>query len=107
MEWYGLRTSNQAPKDPDLKPWEDDFSKMFSNLSKREYKNDFQNKLRDIERSFQSSDKIVISSDKTDNFYLIEKSDYTRHLRNAITQNDKKSSLNEIEEADYNSACIA
>ena len=78
-----------------------------SSLSKRKHKSDFQTKLRDIEARIQSTDKVVISSDKTDNYYEMEKSEYVKNMRNIITQSYRKGSMKEIEESDYLLACIA
>ena len=104
---YGLRTNEQAPRDADLKPWEDDMLNIVHGLKKRDYKSVFQDKIRNIESRLRSTDKILISSDKTDNHYLITKDDYMRHLRNCITKNYRKSNIHEVEEADYQAACLA
>ena len=106
-EFYGLKTNIQAPFDKDLKPWEDDMVDMISNLKKRNYRSAFQDKIRHIEVILRNSDKILISSDKTDNHYFIEKNEYIKNLRNCITKDYRKSDFEEIEQADIEAASLA
>ena len=106
-EFYGLRSNLQAPKDPDLRPFENDLVLAASHLIKRNFKSNFQDQIKEIELNLRKTDKIVISSDKTDNHYLISKEDYLTHLRNCITKSYKKSSIEEVHNADYEAACLA
>ena len=106
-DFYGLRTDKQSPSDPDLKPFEKDMVNIISNLKQRKYHSDFQTVIKQIEKKLCETDKLLLESDKTDNFYLIEKDSYLKRLRDSITKDYRKASFDEIEEADLQAARLA
>ena len=48
-EFYNLRSSNEAPFDPDLKPFEDDMCSIITILKKRNFRSPFQSEIKNIE----------------------------------------------------------
>ena len=106
-DFYGLRTDKQSPSDPDLKPFENDMVNIISNLKQRKYHSDFQTVIKQIEKRLRETDKLLLESGKTDNFYLIEKDSYLKHLRYSLTKDYRKASIEEVEEADLQAAQLA
>ena len=106
-QFYGLRTLAEADVDLDLKSFQDDMIHLFSCLKQRNFKSSFQDKLREIENRIKSTDKFIIGSDKTGNFYLLPVEDYKRKLHENITKDYRKVSDTIFENVDKENAKIA
>ena len=71
FESYGFRSPAAAPYCKELKAFEDDLLKMIGEVETRPFNNELQTRMKnDLALLRQMPDTVVISSDKTSNFYL-------------------------------------
>ena len=75
-----------------------------------EYRNSNNKFLKTLEEDLEELEKspnIIISADKSRNHYSLNKESYDKILRNEITKEYKKSTMEEVKSADYVAAEIA
>lgn len=90
-ETYGFHSSKTAPQVPELQLFESKLLEMISNIKFTKSKNGFQKQLSsDIHRKVKNTNKLVISADKSTNFYNMDKKDYQDLLLKNITKTYKK-----------------
>ena len=96
---YGFKTRKCPPQIEELKKFENDLFKMVEEIRFRTVNDQFLNNLKRDINSIKTSDKVVVSADKSRNMYKMDKSEYTKLLDENITKSYKKADskhLNEI-----------
>ena len=104
---YGLKSIIQAPPDADLKAFERDFIQLLCSLKKRDFKSSFQSEILQIEKRIKETEKLIIESDKTGNFYLVDPLEYKRFLHNCITKKYQRVNEDYLNMIDCRNAQIA
>ena len=74
---YRLKSRKCLPKIPETKEFENDILTMIENIKFRRVSDEFLKKFGEDIRKINSSEKIFVPADKTQNFYQIGK--YTYH----------------------------
>ena len=75
-----------------MKEFENDILTMIENIEFRRVSDEFLKKLDEDIRKINSSEKIFVPADKTQNFYQIDKYTYDKILTENVTKTYKKSS---------------
>ena len=84
-ETYGFKTEKSAPPHKELAKFESDIINLIHNLEYKTNKNQFQNKLSKDVKEIQKCKNILLSADKTNNLYEVEKDVYKKLLRDNVT----------------------
>ena len=95
-ENYGFNTTNPPPPIVELKAFEND---MFDLIRKIEYKpiqNDFQTNLKNDIQKIRNTEEIIISADKSNNKYTIPVDEYKKVIKENITKEYKKSTIENV-----------
>ena len=88
-ECFGFKTSICPPQHPDLVKFEEDLMNMIKNVSFKNIRNDFQDKLRADLTTVKSSNKAFVFADKTRNSYKMGKDTYDKLHTENITKSYK------------------
>ena len=89
-ETFGFKSRNTPPQVPAMLNFENSLLKMIENVKFRKVNCSFQQKLSsDIKNNIQKSDKLLVPTDKTSNFYKMDKPSYN-DLHKNITKTYKK-----------------
>ena len=89
-ETYNLKTSKAPPLVKELKMFQDGLYDIAKNLKYRKVRNNFQSKLKQDIINIKSNNRVLLSADKTGNYYWIDKEEYSNYLHNNITKDYKK-----------------
>ena len=76
---FNLKTRKCRPQIQDMKEFEKDIQTMIESIKLRSLQNKFQKKLKDDLKLINSSKKIFLSANKTQNFYEMMKEDYEKN----------------------------
>ena len=106
-ESFGFNTLNSPPLDRDLIPFEEDFLAMISNIKYKPVRNQFQDMLKTEVREIKSLDKVTVFADKTKNQYRTSVADYEKKVVDAITNDYRGVSYDEVRKVDQKSAKFA
>ena len=87
---YGFKSTKNPPPVEELKEFEDDMLKMVQSLKFKQVNDPFLNKLNGDAERIKKETKLLISADKTTNFYKLEPSKYNDLLEQNITKSYKK-----------------
>jgi len=97
-ENYGLKSKNTPKVIAEMINLEKELIEMAKNVKFRKGMNDFQRKMKTDLRNINSSQKVFVQADETSNMYKLTKTDYEKHLNNAITKTYKKAERNQQNE---------
>ena len=70
--------------------FQDGLYDIAKNLKYRKVRNNFQSKLKQDIINIKSNNRVLLSADKTGNYYWIDKEEYSNYLHNNITKDYKK-----------------
>jgi hypothetical protein len=90
---FGFCTSQLPPYVIELKEFEDEMLKLVQNIEFSNKNNMFQEKLNEDIIRTKEDDKLLVSADKTTNFYELEPEQYDKLLNNNITKDYKKATV--------------
>ena len=85
-----LKSRKCPPPIDELKPFEEDMFQLVENVTFKQVRNAFQDKLRRDVKSINSSKKVLVFADKTRNLYEMDKGQYEKMLRENITKTYRK-----------------
>ena len=75
---YGFKSLGKAPPCDELKAFEEDLFKLIRSVETKPFNNPLQDKMKSDLRVLQNHpDQVVIASDKTSNFYMMDANEYT------------------------------
>ena len=97
---FGFNTTNPAPPDPDLKKFEESMLDLINKVKTRPVANQFQQDLRNKVEEIHNCPDIIISADKTHNFYRMAPKDYKKLLTENVTKDYRQ--VDEDVEAEIN-----
>ena len=89
-ETHGFKSTATPTSNELLQPFEDDLYNMIKNVEFRKVKCNFQNKLQNDIKEIKESPDVLVSADKTTNFYSVTTADYKKLLTENITKGYKK-----------------
>jgi len=108
FESFGFQSPVAAPYCEELKPFEDDLLKLIGEIETRPFNNQLQARMKDDIRVLrQMPDTVVVASDKTSNFYLMEANQYQENLRQEIRKNYRKVGREIVDDIDEEAANFA
>ena len=85
FETYGFKTDKKAPYSAKLRAFEEDLIGLIADIETRPVTSDLQKRMKsDIDFLKSLSDKIVVASDKTSNFYIMEVAEYMRNVEKEL-----------------------
>ena len=99
-ETYGFRSTRAPPKVPELIPFEKKLFEMVKNIKyedPKKPKSELQRKLAKDVTKIKKEPKVIVASDKTSNYYLVEPETYKNMLNRDIQKVYKKAGP-EVEE---------
>ena len=108
-ETYGFPTQRKPPDEAMklLKPFLNALAKIAGNIRFRKTSSEFQKNLSRTVSSIDKNPKMLVSADKTSNFYTMDSKDYEKLLKDNITTKYKTSddeTFNEVNKEDRNIA---
>ena len=89
-ETYGFKSTKNPPPIEELKDFEDDMLRMIQSVKFKQVNNPFLNKLKEDADRIKNEPKLLITADKTTNFYKLEPFAYNHLLEKNITKCFKK-----------------
>lgn len=89
-EKFGLKSRRCPPQIDELKPFEDDMTKLIEDLEFTSMDDDFQRTLRNDTDKIRNSATVFVPADKTHNLYEMETRQYDKLLRENITKHYKR-----------------
>lgn len=93
LNTYGFKSTKTPPIIKELSIFEKKLADMIRSIKFRNYNNPLQKRLQsDIRDKINKTDKLIVSADKTTNFYAMDKTNYENMLENNITQTYRKTS---------------
>ena len=96
-ETYGFKSRTSPPNIPELANFERSIQELIRNIKFRNTNNEFQKKLaHDISTNIKSSQHLLISADRTTNFYNMDVKLYKELLHNNVTKDYRKADSNLI-----------
>ena len=99
---YGFKSPKSPPAIPQLKPFEDDLLRMVEEVKFRTICSPFQRKLSEDKRRIDNMNNILVPADKTNNYYSITPTDYSKLMKDSVTTTCRKS--NQLAERNINVA---
>ena len=109
-ETYGFRSIKAAKKVPELLPFEKRLLELVRNIKYKDPKRpkpELQRKLAKDVANIRKETKVIVASDKTSNYYLVEKEEYRNMIERDIHKVYKKASDNTEEEMNKKGKVIA
>ena len=104
---YGFRSEKAAPFIPELQEFEKKFWILIKNIKYINRTNEFQKKLQNDLDQLRKLDKIVIFADKSSKLYCANVEEYMQEVRNNVTSEYKRASIEKVQESNMKSANIA
>ena len=104
---YGFKSGSSPPQNEKLAPFEDDMYNMIRRIEFKPVINKFQKQLKEDSQKINSSNKLIVSADKTTNLYKVDKEKYEELLVNNITKCHKKTNNDAIKEINKEAKKIA
>ena len=96
--WYGFKSNNPPPQVKELKFFEEDLLKMTQRLEFKPRTNEFMAVLNEDIEKIGNTDKVIVNADKTNNKYLIGKTEYQKMLEKNINADYKKEDIRNVDE---------
>ena len=107
-ETYGLKSRNSPPQVQELLPFERAMTDLIQNITFKNTKSSFQNKLNDdIKNKIKKKDSLLIPVDKTNNFYAMNPTSYDKLIKENVTKVYKKTCDDLVDALDAQSAKLA
>ena len=109
-ENYGFRSIEAAKKVPELVPFEKRLFELVKNIKYKDPKRpkpELQRKLAKDVACIRKETKVIVASDKTSNYYLVEKGEYMNVIEKDIHKVYKKASENAESEINEKGKVIA
>ena len=91
IETFGFPTLAKPPYCKELKPFTEDLLALVAEVEFRPYSNSLQQKMKEDLKSLAASEnQVVVSSDKTGNYYFMDAAEYQEGLEREIRKNYSK-----------------
>lgn len=107
LETYGFRSTKYPPTSKELREFENDIMDLISRVEMKYHSNPLQEKLRMDKQMIRNCKDLIISADKTGNFYQVDPKEYQKHLKNTITKDYQKVNESVLENINNEAANIA
>ena len=89
-ENYGFKSLNAPPRTPELRPFEDSLLHLIQNIEFSTISNPYLNTLKNEVKKIEKDPNLIISADKTSNFYKMKPQKYQELLEKNIHKEYKK-----------------
>ena len=89
-ENYGFKSLNAPPRTPELRPFEDSLLHLIQNIEFSTISNPYLNTLKNEVKKIEKDPNLIISADKTSNFYKMKPEKYQELLEKNIHKEYKK-----------------
>ena len=104
---YGFKSRWLPKLNNDLKKFEEEMFELVKIIKFRKIKDKFQEQLRNDLKEINKSKHVIVKADKTNNYYKVEKSEYTKLLMKNIRKNYKKGEQKFIDQINEEAQTIA
>ena len=104
---YGLKSSWNPGVQLELRDFENDITRMITNVKQRKSSNQLQKNVHELRKKLSQSKEIIVESDKTGNHYKMAAKDYEKALKNEITKDYRKGDPTIIQKLNEESAKLA
>ena len=105
---YGFKSLGKAPPCDELKAFEEDLFKLIRSVETKPFNNPLQDKMKSDLRVLQNHpDQVVIASDKTSNFYMMDANEYKETLDMELRKTYKKAGSEVVQDIDAEAAYFA
>ena len=106
-ETYGFKSRKTPPQIDDMMKFEDDLLQTIENIQFRNVKSTFLSKLRNDVDNIKKSERLFVPADKTSNYYKLDKSEYTKLVKDNTTAKYKRTSESQINQINQEARNIA
>ena len=89
-ENYGFKSLIAPPRTPELRPFEDSLLHLIQNIEFSTISNPYLNTLKNEVKKIEKDPNLIISADKTSNFYKMKPQKYQELLEKNIQKEYKK-----------------
>ena len=96
---FGFNTMAAPPSTPLMADFEDGMANLVENIKTGFFTDNFQQNLNTKRRFIKNSEKMIVSADKTTNYYAIPKEDYEDLRTKNITNDYKKTDYKHLQKA--------
>ena len=96
---YEFKSIKHPSQEPETKAFEDDLDELLKNIEFKNNSNAFQNQLKAEEEMIREETRVLVSADKTSNFYPIEKGDYVKLHEKEVNKEYKKAHHQKVKKA--------
>ena len=104
---YGFKSRWLPKLNNDLKKFEEEMFELVKIIKFRKIKDKFQDQLKNDLKEINKSKHVLVKADKTNNYYKVEKSQYTKLLTKNIRKNYKKGEQKFIDQINEEAQTIA
>ena len=106
-ETYGFKSRKTPPQIDDRMKFEDDLLQTIENIQFRNVKSTFLSKLRNDVDNIKKSERLFVPADKTSNYYKLDKSEYTKLVKDNTTAKYKPSEMKPVSLVHYGDSLSA
>ena len=107
-ETYGFPSLAKAPPCEELKAFEEDLFKLISAVETKPFNKPLQERMkRDLQVLQNNPDQVVIASDKTSNYFMMDVEEYQETLDRELRKAYKKAGNDVVEDIDSEAAYFA
>ena len=96
-ETYGFKSIKNPPQPQEIKEFENDLIDMVKNIEFESKTNPFQQKLNTEKEMIRNEPKLVVSADKTSNFFKVEPEEYKELVKKNVEAEYKKENKQNIQ----------
>ena len=97
-ETYEFNSNKHPDRVPELVPFENDMLDLVKNIQFKHIHSNFQRQLRSECETIENEEQLLVSADKTSNFYKVKPEEYNKMLEKEINDEYKKAKEPFIEE---------
>ena len=97
-ETYGFKSIKNPPPIPEIKDFKEDLIDMVKNIEFEHRSNSFQEKLNNETEMIKNEPKLIISADKTSNYYKIEPEQYKELVKKNVEAEYQKEKVKNVQQ---------
>ena len=96
-ETYEFKSLKNPPPIPEIKPFENDLIDLIKNIEFENKTNPFQQQLKNEKEMVKNEPKIIVSADKTSNYYKVDPKEYKELVKKNVEAEYKKETARNIQ----------
>ena len=96
-ETYEFKSLKNPPPIPEIKPFENDLIDLIKNIEFENKTNPFQQQLKNEKEMVKNEPKMIVSADKTSNYYKVDPKEYKELVKKNVEAEYKKETARNIQ----------